>query len=78
MTKQQYEMFGLINDLLLVSTYRLEHIPAVNSALHFIQESRSEYESNQPKTEETTEAPESGSDGKGDGKTRTRKVRKQK
>ena len=54
MNEQSYNMYGLIHDLLLVTTHRVEHMPAVVNALEFLKASRNEFESNQAKAEDVS------------------------
>lgn len=45
MNMQTYEMYKLIHDLLLVTTYNVQNIPSVVDALNFLKAGINEFES---------------------------------
>lgn len=77
-TENQYHHFGLLAEILSVGSFQIGHMAQINQALQFLLASRNEYEANQPKAEENTEASTDGIDAREKNSGHVRKPKKRK
>lgn len=67
MNENTYHTYGLIAELLSVSTYKIEHMPSVSIALNYLLEARQNYESANPAPSPTEDKEENETAAQTDG-----------